>query len=295
MAHNPIMEKNPYFSTNAQTPNGYPSMPGYTPQTSTNTPTNAPHISTQLKTPTYNTNHTYPQPAYTPQPRVMTYKMAMEKTGILLAVAIIAGLITAFVIPLQYTLGASVLISIATLIVGFIGAFQKMVHPAIAITYAALEGALLGALTMAMNMMYPGIFAEALIATAVVVAVSVMLHTSGKVRTTAKGWRIVMTIAIAAIIYAVADMLLVRFGIIETSFDNTSIAGMPLGLILGIILIIVGAYFLIGDLELIKNASANGAPERFAWTCAYGLTLSIIWIYVEVLRTLYYLHSSFND
>ena len=64
------------------------------------------------------------------------------------------------------------------------------------------------------------------------------------------------------------------------------LGGVPLGLILGVILIVVAAYFLIGDLEDVRYAVENGAPKKFAWTVGFSITVTVIWIYIEVLRVL---------
>ena len=63
----------------------------------------------------------------------------------------------------------------------------------------------------------------------------------------------------------------------------------PLGYIFSIALILLGCCFLLLDFNMIEEAVAAGAPDKFAWQAAFGLTLSLVWIYLEVLRLVSYL------
>ena len=99
----------------------------------------------------------------------------------------------------------------------------------------------------------------------------------------------VMIVLVAAIIYSLVNLVLANTVLSDKFYGmDTAIklGGVPLGLILGIILIVVAAYFLIGDLEDVRYAVENGAPKKFAWTVGFSITVTVIWIYVEVLRVL---------
>jgi len=136
--------------------------------------------------------------------------------------------------------------------------------------------------------LYPGIALQAIIGTLVVVAVAVGLHMSGAVRTTSKGNKIVLTILIAAFVYGIVNIILVSTNAVDGMFglDSMKVGGIPLGIILGLLLIFIGGYMLIGDLELVHYAVANGAPKKFAWMTAFGIVSTVIFIYWQVLRIL---------
>ena len=282
MSSNPVMEKNPYFRPGATTPNygtGYPMAGGYGTTQVPEAPVQAAGDPFAMPSPQ----------AFPSQPfaRVgMTYNDALEKTGILLGVTIVSAIAAWMLLPIQIVMPLALGGSIAALVIGIVAARQRMVKPGLALAYAVLEGVTLGAITGALNLAYPGIALQAVLATFVIVAVAVGLHFSGKVRTSARGNRIVLTLMVGAIVYGLLDLVLVLTGVVDHSMDYFRIGGIPIGIIMGIVLIIAAGYSLIGDLELIKYAEANGAPKEFAWTCAYGLILSIIWIYIEVLRIL---------
>ncbi len=282
MSTNPVMEKNPYFRPGAATPNY--GQPYSTAGTATAVPASPDRLASDpYAMPAPHAMPTGPVAAYG---TTMRYNDALEKTGILLGITVLSAIAAAVALPLQFLMPLAIGGSIAALVISIVAATKPLVKPGLAIAYAVLEGATLGAITGAFNMVYPGIAFQAILATVVIVAVAVGLHMSGKVRTSARGRRIILTIMIGAIVYGLADMALVLTGVLGNSMDYFTLGGIPIGIIMGIVLIIAAGYSLIGDLELIQYAETNGAPREFAWTCAFGLIISIIWIYVEVLRIL---------
>lgn len=284
MSTNPVMERNPYFRPGVTTPN---QQYGYAGQQVPTAPMSVE--SEQYAMPDL---QGYQQPmAAAPIP--MVYNDALEKTGILLGITVVSAIAAWMLLPLQFMGPLAIGGSIAALVIGFLAARQRLVKPGMAIAYAVLEGATLGAITGALNLMVPGIAFQAVLATVIIVAVAVGLHLSGAVRTSPRGRRIVLVLLIGAIVYGLADMALVLTGVMDHSMDYFApVAGIPIGIIMGLVLIVAAGYSLIGDLELIRYAEANGAPKEFAWTCAFGLVLSIIWIYIEVLRILAILASN---
>ncbi|MCI7551712.1 MAG: Bax inhibitor-1/YccA family protein [Actinomycetaceae bacterium] len=219
------------------------------------------------------------------QQTTMTYRDALNKTGALLGIAVIAGALTVSLVPLALQMPIAIVATIAAFVVGMVIAFKRMVSPGLSIAYAALEGVALGAITGAFELMLPGIAVQAILATTVIVGVTWGLHYSGKVRTTSKGMRFVLIAAIGGIVFSFVNMFLSLFGVINLR-TNVSILGIPLGIFIGIAMILVAAYMLVADFEMVQYAVNNGAPKVFAWTCAIGIVMTIIWIYVEVLRVI---------
>ena len=70
---------------------------------------------------------------------------------------------------------------------------------------------------------------------------------------------------------------------------SMTIMGIPLGIPLGILAVVLASLFLAIDFESIENGVRNGLPQRYAWAGAFGLVLTIVWLYVEFLRLLSYL------
>ena len=171
------------------------------------------------------------------------------------------------------------------------GAWRPMVGPGISIAYSLFQGVALGAITNAFDTLYPGVAFQAILGTAIVVGVAVFLHMSGKVRTTAKGRRVVLTIMIAYIIFGFVNLILMLTGV-TNSLRNITVGGFHLGIILGLVMIAVAGYVLISDLETAKLAVERHAPKEFAWTAAFGIVMTVLWIYLEVLRIVAYLAAS---
>lgn len=303
---NPIMSRNPYF-TEQRTPAGYPAMPGYQPGRGDQP--QQPGIQQAYG------QQGYDQQAYGQQPfgqqdqhydapvfgdraangePALTYDDIMMKTGILLGVTVLTGILSWMLFVPDNTAAANfgtaftiaIVASLAAFGVGLVMAFKRQLGPGLTISYAALQGVALGTLTGVLELMYEGIALQAVLATASVVAVAWFLHTSGLVRTTPKGMKIVLTIMIAAIVFSLANLFLSWTGVIDAPWGMRSaeVMGIPLGVILGVVMIVVASYMLINDFEVAKIAVANRAPRSFAWTAAIGIVMTILWIYLEVLR-----------
>ena len=290
MSNNPVMNRNPYFNGNVTTPNtGYVQPQqgyGYADPA-------AQQAQFQAQQGQYQGQYypaqqgqyqgQYPQQGAfggQPAPGAMTYDDAMIKTLILLAIAVLSGAATMAFMPINMVLPVAIGASLAAFVIGMIAAFQRMVKPFFAIGYALLQGVALGALTGALDMLYPGIGLQAVLGTAIVVAVAVGLHLSGAVRTTPKGRKIVMVVLISYILFGFINMMLTWTGVLS----GYGMREGPFGIILGLVIIAIAGYMLIGDLETVKLAVVNNAPKEFAWTCAFGIVMTILWIYVEVLR-----------
>lgn len=226
----------------------------------------------------------------------MTYRDAMNKTAILLAITVVSAIVAVAILPASSYYAAAIVTSLAAFVVGIILAFQRMVKPGLAIAYTVLEGIALGAITVAIDTIYPGVAFQAISATIIIVAVTLGLHYSNAVRTTTRGRKIVLAIAIAGVIFALLNFVLMITGVAEQQWGLRSITvmGIPLGIILGVVMIVVGAYMLIADFEDVNTAVAQKAPKEFAWTCGIAIVMSILWIYVEVLRVAAMLASNDN-
>ena len=96
---------------------------------------------------------------------------------------------------------------------------------------------------------------------------------------------------IAMIGYAVFSLInvgMMLFGATDNAFGMRSaeIFGIPIGLILGVLVVLLAAYSLVLDFDQIKTGVENGAPRMFAWRAVFGIVLTVIWLYIEILRML---------
>ncbi|MDR6939891.1 Bax inhibitor-1/YccA family protein [Arcanobacterium hippocoleae] len=272
---NPIMERNPYFKAGQARPNQFN-------QTQYQTDYSAQYAASGFAP---------QQPAYVLQPESvrMTYRDAMNKTAILLATTLFAGIATVVVAPVGLWSPLAIVGSLIACVLGMVIAFKQQVSAGLSLGYAALEGVALGAITGFADMYLPGIAFQTILATTVIVGVCLALHYSGAVRTTSKGMKYAMIVAIGGIIFALVNTIVMIFG--GQNLRMVTVAGIPLGVLLGVLMLFVAAYMLIADFEMVQYAVENQAPKQFAWTCATAIVMTILWIYVEVLRLLMIFYS----
>ncbi|MEU8135613.1 Bax inhibitor-1/YccA family membrane protein [Streptodolium elevatio] len=158
--------------------------------------------------------------------------------------------------------------------------FRRTIHPALVIGYAALEGIFLGAASHAFENAYSGIVVQAVLGTAAIFVAMLWAYKSGRIRVTARYARIGIAIAIAFVLLMIVNLIFVAFA------GGDGVRGGAMGIVFGVIGIALGAFFLSLDFHEVEQLVAAGAPEREAWRAAFGLTLSLVWIYLELLRLL---------
>jgi uncharacterized YccA/Bax inhibitor family protein len=217
----------------------------------------------------------------------MTYDDVIMKTLGCLAVVLLGAAIPVFVLP-----GAAGLLMIVGALGGFVlglvNAFKREPVPALILGYALLEGMFLGALTAVLDAMYPGIGLQAVVGTLAVFAVTLFLFKSGKVRATPKAVRFFMIAIIGYAVFSLVNVGLMIFGVVDDPWGvrGVEIAGIPLGIIIGLLAVGLAAFSLIMDFTSIEQGVKAGAPQRYSWTAAFGLTVTLVWLYVEIIRIL---------
>lgn len=211
----------------------------------------------------------------------MTIDDVVVKTGLMFAVLLpLAGL--------NYYLGSPLLTFgglIAGLVVGLVISFKQSTNAALILTYAGLEGLFVGGISKFFETAYNGIVAQAVLGTLSVFGVALFLYRSGRVRVTPKFQR---TVLIAMGGYLVFS--LVNLGIVM--FTDSNLRGGWLGIAIGLFAITLAAAMLILDFDFAEQGVKNGLPERFAWLAAFGLVVTLVWLYIEFLRLISILRGS---
>lgn len=218
----------------------------------------------------------------------MTFDDVIVKTAACLAVLLLGAAITLFVAP-----GTANLLMVVGALGGFVLAmvntFKKQPSPALILTYAGLEGLFLGGLTRLLDGLYPGVGLQAVIGTLAVFGVTLALFKSGKVRATPKAVRFFMIATLGYLVFAVINMVMVWTGVVHSPFGlstSVHIFGIPLGVFIGVLAIGLAAFSLVMDFTSIEQGVQQGAPQRYSWTAAFGLTVTLVWLYVEIIRLL---------
>lgn len=209
----------------------------------------------------------------------MTYNDVVGKTGLMLVLVVVAGAVGWF------SPGLMIVGAIAGLVLGLVNSFKREPSPVLIMLYALAEGLFLGGISAVFEASYPGIVVQAVLGTLSVFAVMLALYTSGKFRPTPRMTKIVMTAMLGYLVFMLVNLVLTWTGI-----ANLRTGG--LGLIIGAFAVLLAAYSLTMDFEMAAVGVKNGAPQKYSWSVAFGLTVTLVWLYIEILRILSILRSN---
>lgn len=219
-----------------------------------------------------------------------TYGGITLKTLFLLILAIVSGVtIVAVTFPLidsgELNMGTLGGLLIGSMIVAFISVLVASFSPRLAmpfsIIYALSEGVLLGFITAIIEMIYPGVALTAVMATATIFGVMLFLYSSRTIRVTSRFRKIMYTALFSILILAIL------FGVLSFAAPGL-IANMntTVALVITGVLIIFGALMLTLDFDRAESIVESGAPKMYEWVVAIGLMVTIVWIYIELLKFL---------
>jgi uncharacterized YccA/Bax inhibitor family protein len=226
--------------------------------------------------------------ATTADTKRMTYDDVIIKTGGLLALLVVVAAATWTLVP-RPMLGAVMLVGlIGGLVLGLVNAFKRNPSPALIVAYTVFEGAFLGAISLMYNQIAEGAVWQAVLGTASVFAVSLFLFRSGRVRVTPKFTRWLMFALMGYALFSLINFVLMITGVL----DGFGMRNGPMGVIVGLIAVGLAAASLIVDFDSIKRGVEAGAPAKMAWAAAFGLLVTLIWLYLELLRLIAIFQSS---
>ena len=218
----------------------------------------------------------------------MTYDDVIVKTAGCLGILVV-GAAVALAVPQGTGSMLMILGALGGFALAMVNTFKKQPSPGLILAYALLEGFFLGGLTRILDNLFPGVGIQAVVGTLSVFAVTLVLFKSGKVRATPKLMRFFMIALIGYAVFALVNVVMMMTGAVTTPFGlstSVEIMGIPLGVFIGFLAIGLAAFSLIMDFTSIEAAISAGAPQRFSWTAAFGLTVTLVWLYVEIIRLL---------
>ncbi|MER6733024.1 Bax inhibitor-1/YccA family protein [Streptomyces puniciscabiei] len=221
-----------------------------------------------------------------PQAPVTTDRMTMDdvvvRSAITLGTVAVGAVLAWALLPVTATsYGLAVGSALVAFVLAMVQNFKRTPSPALILGYAAFEGVFLGVISEMYNSRWSGAPFQAVLGTMAVSAATLLVYKAGWIRVTARYARIGMSIALAFLVVMAVNLLLVVFGVAE----NGGLRSFgPLGALVGIVAIVLGAFFLTLDFKQIEDGIAYGAPRNESWLAAFGLTVTLVWIYLEMLR-----------
>ena len=220
----------------------------------------------------------------------MTIDSVVQKTGLTLLITALVAAATWVLTPDLTEDGVNPSSLYLALMVGAFGgfalslvnSFKRVVSPALVIAYAAVEGLFVGAFSKLLETMFGGgLVIGAVVGTVAAVAGTLAAYKFFNIRVTPTFRKWVIGAMLGFVALSLLDVVLAMFG---NSFGFNGFG--PMGLLSSVVGLGLGVLMLILDFDFVERGIEAGLPERESWRAAFGLTVTIIWIYVELLRIL---------
>jgi uncharacterized YccA/Bax inhibitor family protein len=233
----------------------------------------------------------YDTPAYT-GPRVsrryMTLDSVIQRTAAMLLVILAAGAISWQLVETRSALPILLVGALGGTALGLYMSFTMKANAGLALTYAVFEGVFLGAISRIFEDWKHGIVIQAVTGTAMVAVGMLFVYRIGAIRVTPKFTRIVVGATIG-----VFGLMLVN--LVAYLFHPGGLglrSGGAIAVLFSLLCIVIAAMNLVMDFDGVEQGIRRGADERFAWFAAFGLTVTLVWLYLEILRLIGFLRDN---
>lgn len=218
----------------------------------------------------------------------MTLDDVITKTAVTIGLLVVAAALAWNFIPDALALPALIGSALVGFVVVMVVSFRRLVSPPLVLVYAALEGVFIGMISKYFEAAYSGIVAQAVVATFFAAGVTLAAYKIFNIRVTAKFTKVVVisTIAFAALMLVNFIVSLLGFGGLRGGITGPV---TPFALLISAIAIVLAVLNLVLDFDYVERGIAIGAPANESWRAAFGLTVTMVWLYIELLRLLSYI------
>jgi uncharacterized YccA/Bax inhibitor family protein len=223
-------------------------------------------------------------PAAPPTVRTMTIDDVVVRTVGLLGLTGLTGAVAWAITPDGSEFGFAFAAAMVGLVLGLVISFAQITNPLVIGAYAVVEGVFVGLISKAMENWYDGIVLQAAAATFGIFLIMAMLYKAQVIRATPRFVKGMIAAIVGVFSVIMINLVLSLFGI------NTHLRdGSGLAIVFSLVVIVIAALSFILNFAEIEQGVRYGLPQKYAWTCAFGLLVGLIWVYLEVLRLLSYL------
>jgi uncharacterized YccA/Bax inhibitor family protein len=219
----------------------------------------------------------------------MTLDDVITKTAAVLGLLVISAALSWWFIPDSLYMPALILSALVGFGTVLLVSFRRSVSPPLVFVYAVIEGVFIGMISKLFEMYYPGIVIQAVLGTFIAAGATLAAYKFFNIKVTPKFRRVVIISTFAFAGAMLVNLLLSLFGINLGIRDGGTgpISLIAIGFsLLGVVLAVLN---LVLDFDYIEQGVAIGAPASESWRGAFGLTVTMVWLYVEILRILSYL------
>jgi uncharacterized YccA/Bax inhibitor family protein len=231
----------------------------------------------------------YNEPSAGPvQMRRVTLDDVVMKTLFLFGIVVLVAAATWITVadPARQSLSVPLMLAgmFGGLAVGLVIAFKKTISVPLIVLYAVLEGVLVGAISMVFERAYPGIVTTAVIATTSTFAGMFLAWKSGIIKVTDRSRRIFGMAIMGYLLFSLVNVAAAFMGVGDSwGFGGKS--GM-LGIGISVLGVGLASYSLAINFDSVDRAVAAQLPEKYSWLMAHGLIVTLVWLYLEILRLL---------
>jgi uncharacterized YccA/Bax inhibitor family protein len=236
-------------------------------------------------------------PPQTGVSRPLTIDDVVTKTGITLGVLSVVAIVSYFLVSANIALAmpftlVGALGGLALVLVATFG--RKQDSPAIVLSFAVLEGLFLGAISFVLANLYVSganagtLIGQAILGTFGVFAGMLIVYKTGAIRVTPKFTRMVIAAMVGVLVLMLGNLFISMFG---THDGGPLRNGGTLSIIFSLVVIAIAAFSFLIDFDAADQMVRAGAPEKAAWGIALALTVTLVWLYIEILRLLSYLQN----
>ncbi|MEE4546932.1 Bax inhibitor-1/YccA family protein [Streptomyces sp. V4-01] len=229
-----------------------------------------------------------PHPDARADPTAMTLDDVVVRTAATVGTVALTAVLSWLLLSVdEADIGRSYGLAVGAALIAFVLAmaqsFRRTPSPALILGYAAFEGVFLGVISSATSTyLSPGVVVQAVLGTFAVSAGVLVAYRMRWIRVTGRFVGFVGAAATGFVLLLAADALFSAFG----AGDGLGFHSGGLGILFGLVGVVLGAAFLALDFQQVEDAVTQGAPREQAWLAAFGLTTTLVWIYLEVLRVL---------
>lgn len=235
--------------------------------------------------------NTFANVAVTDSDNVMTLQGAVTKIAILFLILLASSVYTwrmffqaasaeaGFTAVMPFAIGGA----IGGLVLGLITVFAKKAAPILSPFYAIAEGLFLGGISAGIESRYPGIVLQAVALTMGILVLLLLVYKTGIIKVTNKFRLGVVAATGAVFLVYMVSWIMSLLGFQGMGFIHS---GGWLGIVISLVIIVIASLNLILDFDFIERGAESGAPKYMEWYAAFGLMVTLVWLYLEILRLL---------
>lgn len=222
----------------------------------------------------------------------MTIDSVVQKTAISLVVVILTAAATWILSPgidpdtttpadISGLIAAASIGAMAAFVLSLVNSFKRVISPALVLLFCAAEGVALGGISKVFELAYPGIVMSAVLGTFGAFAGTLAVYKFFNIKVTDKFRRMVIAAMFGMVAISLIEVVLSMF---DAEIGLFGMGG--LGLVFAIAGLALGVFMLVLDFDFVEQGVANRIPERESWRAAFAMTVSLVWIYTNLLRIL---------